>query len=393
MEREDILDDLPELREIGLHEKHDLNGEKAIQDAEKVIKENPVEDFLKKARSRESDIRKDVNTSKDWLEDNFKALMRCLNDEIGVEEIHLRTFFIRISRKIHNCYKIDFPFENIALGYHEHGDKFAFHMSSTLENIDSIHNRDFFLLQEQFVEAFYKEFMRIIPKRQLVAIHQLIPDFFSANGIDPEPRFNMEIEANRKRAYGSLFLDYREELPLYLFMPIYASMKDEIPIVITLDPLYDIKPLIRQIAERINVDYEKISNYRYVDLVLDFEEIKNATALRAARKIRTTYKKVSLRAAKEFLKMNYEDLSATENTSIINRSKGEEYRELYRKILVLMRKQYESMNSGTISDPLFGPKEERVPIDKDLKKKMMRRFKKDKKAILRTEGKRWNGKL
>jgi hypothetical protein len=388
MEREDILDDLPELKEIGLHKKHDLNGEKAIQDAERAIKKNPIEDFLKKARYRESDIQKDVNKSKDWLEDNFKALMGYLNDEIGVEEIQLRTFFIRIPREIHNCYKIDFPFENIALGYHEHGNKFAFHMSSTLENIDSIYDRDFLLLQEQFVEAFYKEFMRIIPRHQLKAIYQLIPDFFSANGIDPEPRFNMEIEVNRKKAYGSLFLDRREELPLYLFMPIYASMKDEIPIVITPNPLYDVRPLIRQIAERINVDFEKISNYRYVDLVLDFAEIKNATALRAARKIRTTYERVDLRAAKEFLKMNYEDLSATENTSMINRSKGEEYQELYRKILVLMRKQYESMNSGTLSDPLFGPREERVPIDKDLKNRMVERFKKDKKAILKAEGKR-----
>ncbi|MGC1119744.1 MAG: hypothetical protein WBA22_01520 [Candidatus Methanofastidiosia archaeon] len=390
MEREDILEDLPEFDEVELHKKYPFNGRKAIKNVERVIKEyeeenNPIEGLLKKGGIRDSKMQKEINDSRDWLENNFRELTRFLSKEVGIERVQIRTFFIKIPRKIHECYKIDFPFENLALGYHTHGIEFAFYMSSTLENIGSIYDTELLMIQEQFVKAFYKLFMTVIPIRQLKAISQLTPAFFSHGGIDPAPRFNMEIEAQKSKAYGSLYLRLKNDLPFYLFMPIYASNTEEVPIVVTPNLQYDIVPLIEAIAGRIGVDYKEIKDYRYIDLTLDFEEIKNATALGAAEKIRTTYHKIDLNAAKEFLNINYRDLSATENTSISNENKGEDFQELPTKISKSIRERYFSSRAEVFLDPLFGPKKGNIPIDQDIREQIGERFRKDKAAILKSE--------
>lgn len=383
-----------DLEDYMLKKKAGEGPEEGLKKAKEEIKKynetsGPVEDYAEELKDKRqsgdrvaSKAYDEYQKDLEWLGVHMGKLSGYLRDRFGLEQIELQAYIMEVSGEDHECYKIKSRFNNTTLDVHEHGLNCAFYSTFALDlEAMSESTLNFELAQELLAREIFKEIIDNMPDHQLEIVNQIQPNFITDYTIDSDPSFCVQIELDLLKilknpigcgVYSDLFLTQADKFPYFPFQPIYAdNEKEKTLIIIPADMVFDGGIFRETVANRLNVDKEKVRLHKLYNLGMDIEELEYSVAPHAAHNIRIrpqSSEDINAEMAKVFLDMCEIDVRIVQGAGGglgVKGRKGEEFNEGVKERI---KDFYGKMTGSDVYFALFGLPREHKYIDPSIQR-------------------------
>ena len=315
-----------------------------------------------------------------WLEAHLEGIADFMYREHGMDQINMSAYFVVLKGDDHKCVQIEFPYENTVLNYHYNGNDFTQYFTSTISR-DTASYR-----QEDLAENYFKQLMESIPTHQLRHMNWIVPKFISNYALDADPHLTVEMAfdirglgKNNSGIYADLFFRERKRFPFFPFQPVFAGKKNETAVIILpKEELFNVEEFRKEIANRTNIDLNKIRLDRQYDFKIAIEDLKYSVGLRTVRDIRDKYKnptEISDSLAGDFVRVAQQGIRCAQKCVASDYTKGKDPEGVKEGLLKRILNSYQNPSFIDISSAIFGPPEDLTYFGDRLRSEMGRKFK------------------
>jgi len=319
-----------------------------------------------------------------WLEVHLERIANFMDREHGMDQINMSAYFVVLKGDDHKCVQIEFPYENTVLNYRYNGNDFTQYFTSTISG-DTASYR-----QNDLAEKYFNQLMESIPTHQLRHMNWIVPKFISNYALDADPHLTVEmafdireIEKDNSGIYADLFFRERKRFPFFPFQPVFAGKKNETAVIILpKEQLFNVEEFRKEIANRTNIDLNKIRLDRQYDFKIPIDDLKYSVGLRTVRDIQANYKnptEISDSLAKDFVRVSQQGIRCAQKCVASDYTKGKDSEGVKEGLFKRILDSYQNPKFADIPSAIFGPPEDLTYFGDRLRSEMNRKFKEYKK--------------